>query len=118
MPFIVVRAAVMSREQELELKSRIGRAVSLVPGKNEASLLLCFEPGCRLYLGGQEAQAVYVTTDFFGNEDHVGFDRFAAAVSQAFYDVLGVPPENVFVRFGDISVWSTGGAAFDIAHLR
>ena len=49
---------------------------------------------------------------------HVGFDRFAAAVSRAFDDVLGVPPENVFIRFGDIGVWSAGCAAFDIARLR
>ena len=67
---------------------------------------------------GAEAPAALISADFFGSEDHVGFDRFAAAVSRAFDDVLGVPPENVFIRFGDIGVWSAGCAAFDIARLR
>ena len=108
----------MSREQELDLKSRIGQAVSLVPGKSEASLLLCFEPPCRLYLRGAEVPAALISADFFSSEDYVGFDRFAAAVSRAFCDVLSVPPENAFIRFGDIGVWSAGCAAFDIAGLR
>ena len=119
MPFVTVRtSAAMSRKQELDLKSSIGQAVSLVPGKSEASLLLCFEPPCRLYLRGAEVPAALISADFFSSEDHVGFDRFAAAVSRAFDDVLGVPPENVYIRFGDIGVWSAGCAAFDIARLR
>ncbi len=119
MPFVTVRtSAAMDRGQELELRTRIGRAVSLVPGKSEASLLLCFEGAGRMYLRGQEALSAYITAEFFGNEDHAGFNRFAAAVSRSFYDVLGVPAENVFIRFGDIDVWSAGNATFDIAMFR
>ena len=57
MPFVTVRtSAAMSREQELDLKSRIGQAVSFVPGKSEASLLLCFEPAVCICTGQKRRQ--------------------------------------------------------------
>ena len=43
MPFIISRVNVsISREQEIELKTQLGKAIELVPGKSEAYLLLSF----------------------------------------------------------------------------
>lgn len=45
MPFITCKVnRPVSREQEVELKARIGKAIELVPGKSEQYLLLSFEP--------------------------------------------------------------------------
>lgn len=40
MPFILARVSTpVSKEQEIEIKSRLGRAIKLVPGKSEEYLL-------------------------------------------------------------------------------
>ena len=53
MPFVMVRVnRPVSREQERRMKSWLGKAIELLPGKSEASLLAGFEDNCRLYLRG------------------------------------------------------------------
>ena len=49
MPFIKAKVSCpISQEQESELKTGIGKAIELVPGKSEEYLLLEFEDNCRL----------------------------------------------------------------------
>lgn len=44
MPFIKVKTSCpITKEQESELKARLGKAIELIPGKSEAYLLLEFE---------------------------------------------------------------------------
>ena len=48
MPFIKAKVSCpISPEQEIELKSRMGKAIELVPGKSEEYLLLEFEDNAR-----------------------------------------------------------------------
>ena len=48
MPFIISRTSrSISREQEQQLKTRLGKAIELVPGKSEQYLMLGFEDNCR-----------------------------------------------------------------------
>jgi phenylpyruvate tautomerase PptA (4-oxalocrotonate tautomerase family) len=120
MPFVHVNVNVpVSPAQEAELKRRFGRAIAQVPGKSEQYLLLCFHDRCRLWLrGDNETPIAYVEASIFGNEDHRGFDRFASGVTAALGEVLGVPAENVYIKFDDISVWSAGSCTFDRADFR
>lgn len=120
MPFVTSRVNVpISAEQETDLKSRIGKAIELIPGKSEAYLLLSFEDNCRLWLrGDNKAPIAYIETNVFGNEDHSGFEHFAYAVTEAFSAILHIPPENVYIKFDDIKVWSVSGMAFDRSRFR
>ena len=59
MPFIISRISIpVSREQELELKAWLGKAIELVPGKSEEYLLLGFEDNCRLWLRGDDSEPI------------------------------------------------------------
>ena len=54
MPFIKSKVSVpLSKEQEAEIKTKIGKAIELVPGKSETYLLLEFDDNCRLWLRGK-----------------------------------------------------------------
>lgn len=49
MPFIKVKTSCpITNEQEVRIKSLMGKAIELVPGKSEEYLLLEFEDQCRL----------------------------------------------------------------------
>ena len=115
MPFVIAKVNMpVTKEQEVELKSQTGRAIENVPGKNENYLLFGIEDNCRFYLRGNGEQKVaYIQADIFGNEDHMGFDRFGAEMTRAFHDVLGIPLENIYIRFDDIRAWSVGGQFVD-----
>lgn len=53
MPFLISKVNIpVSPEQEQELKSKLGKAIELVPGKSEETLFLCVEDQCRLWLRG------------------------------------------------------------------
>ena len=59
MPFIKAKVSCqISEEQEIELKAGIGKAIELVPGKSEESLLLEFEDNCRLWLRGRNEESI------------------------------------------------------------
>lgn len=114
MPFVVTRANVpITQDQERELKERFGRAIAHVPGKSEAGLLLAFEENARLWLAGGDEPLAYVEASVFANEGHAGYAAFAAEVTAALGDVLGISAERIYVRFSDIPVWSVGDMVVD-----
>ena len=49
MPFIDSKVSVsLSKEQETELKTRLGQAISLIPGKSESWLMTGFQDNYHL----------------------------------------------------------------------
>ena len=115
MPFIKSKVScAMSKAQEVELKTRLGKAIELVPGKSEDYLLLEFEDECRLWLrGGQDAPIAYIEAAVFGNESHAGYDQFTREVTRAFYEVLGIRPDRIYIKYEDIGVWGVQGMCVD-----
>lgn len=111
MPFVIASVNTpMSDDQKIEIKTRIGKAIEHLPGMNETNLLLGLEEKKDFYLRGDGQQKIaYIRADVFGNEGHVGFSGFGAAMTAVFCEVLGIPPENIYIRFGDIQAWSVGG---------
>lgn len=115
MPFIFSKVNVsLSKEQELLLKSQLGKAIALVPGKSEEYLLAGFEGGCHLYLRGDDKEPIaYVEADIFGNEEHTGYDRLTIAITKMFGEVLGIAPDHVYVNYRDIPGWGVSSLYID-----
>lgn len=115
MPFIVSRTNVtISDEQEQRLKTLLGKAIELVPGKSEQALMLVFEPMSHIWLRGDNATATaYIEVSVWGNEHHRGYEMLTAEITRIFNQVLNVEPENVYVRYADIPCWGAAGMTFD-----
>ena len=111
MPFIKCKVSCeMTKAQEIELKRRFGAAIDLVPGKSEEYLLLEFEANCHLWLRGNNAELIsYIEAAIFGSESHAGYQAFTAEVAKIFQEVLGIAPENCYIKYEDITAWSVGG---------
>ncbi|MBQ9030010.1 MAG: hypothetical protein IJ106_00975 [Parasporobacterium sp.] len=120
MPFIKVKTSCpISKEQEITLKSLLGKAIELVPGKSEEYLLLEFEDNSRLWLRGEYTEPIaYIEAAIFGNESHAGYPDFTAKVSEIFRDVLGIAAENLYIKYEDIPAWSVGSQYIDIRMFR
>ena len=115
MPFIMSKVNVpVSAEQELQIKSRLGKAMEILPGLSEKYLLAGIEANCHLYLRGEkDLPTAFVQVSVFGNEIHFGYEKFSVAVTEIFVDVLNIPPQNVYIKFSDLDCWSVGGKFFD-----
>ncbi|KQN46773.1 hypothetical protein ASE93_11670 [Serratia sp. Leaf50] len=115
MPFIMSRVNIpLSNEQEMALKAGLGQAISLVPGKSEASLLLGFEDAYRLYLSGDKSLPMaYITVAVFGNHGHCGYEPLSEAICELFHRVLNIDPLRIFINYEDITAWSMAGWTFD-----
>ncbi|HID2523632.1 phenylpyruvate tautomerase MIF-related protein [Klebsiella pneumoniae] len=114
MPFIISRVNIpLSHEQEMALKAGLGQAISLVPGKSEASLMLGVEDAYHLYLNGDNAQPMaYITVAVFSNRCHRGYEQLSMAICQIFHRVLEIDPARIFINYEDIPAWSVAGRAF------
>ena len=115
MPFIKIKTSTeITPEQEVKIKSGLGQAICLVPGKSEQYLLLEFEDRCRLWLRGQNDDPIaYIEAAIFGNENHEGVDAFTAAVTRIFSEELNIRLENIYIKFEDIGVWGAAGMCID-----
>lgn len=55
MPFINSKVNItLSEEEKTALKTRLGQAISLIPGKSESWLMIGFEDNCSLYFKGKK----------------------------------------------------------------
>lgn len=115
MPFIISRVNIpLSDEQETALKAGLGQAISLVPGKSEASLMLGFEDSYHLYLNGENSLPMaYITVAVFSNHCHRGYGQLSGAISQLFHCILDIDPARIFINYEDIPAWSVAGRTFD-----
>jgi len=115
MPFIISRVTQkITEEQEQVLKTRLGKAIELVPGKSEEYLLLGFEGGYHLWLRGDNSRPIaYIQANIFGNEGHLGYDAFSLEVTKIFHEVLGIPEDRIYINYTDIPDWAVGGMNVD-----
>ena len=114
MPFIISKVnKKISKEQELEIKKCLGKAIEYVPGKSEEYLLVGFEDNYKFYLRGKDVPTACIEVSIFGNEDHIGFDKLSECITEVFHNVLDIPKENIYIKFNDISSWSVNGMFID-----
>lgn len=107
MPFINSKINIkITQEQEEEIKSRLGKAIELIPGKSESWLMVGFEDDYHLYFKGENVQKiVFVEIKVFGNENKGAFEKMTEAVCDIYEDVLGINPANIYVKYETATNW-------------
>lgn len=106
MPFIDVRAnCPVTGEQETLLKAGLGKAISLIPGKSESSLMVQIAPECRMWFGGSEAGPIVMAkVSIYGTAAEGSFEKFGEAAVALFRQVLGA--EHVYVKLDETIDWA------------
>ncbi len=96
------------------LKKRLGQAIANVPGKSEEVLMVGFQDNYSLYLRGNgDEPLAYIEVAIFGTEHHLGYQGLNADITQAFYDVLGIEPDHLYIKYDDITSWGVQGQFID-----
>ena len=115
MPFIISRVNIdITEDEEIRIKSALGKAIELVPGKSEAYLMIIFEKNTYIWLRGNNGESfAYIEVKIFGNEAHYGYDAFTKMVTEIYSRILSIKPENIYLIYEDIKTWGVRGLTFE-----
>ena len=114
MPFINSKVSVpMSPEKKEQVKTRLGEAITLVPGKSENWLMVGFEDACDLYFqGNQNGPAAFVEVKIYGSAGREAFDKLTGTICQIFTQELGIPSDRIYVKYEEVEHWGWNGSNF------
>lgn len=97
----------------MELKTRLGQAISLIPGKSENWLMTGFEDNYHLYFRGDNSQPMaFVEVKVFGQENPAAFEKMTAGITKIFGEVLGIAADHIYIKYEAVSNWGWNGGNF------
>jgi phenylpyruvate tautomerase PptA (4-oxalocrotonate tautomerase family) len=114
MPFIDSKVSVkVSKEQETELKSRLGQAISIIPGKSESWLMVGIEDEDSLYFRGDDSEPMaFIEVRIFGGPNRDAFEKMTAELTKIYGEVLGIAPDHMYIKYSATTDWGWNGSNF------
>lgn len=114
MPFIDSKVSVKTTpEQRKELKERLGKAISIIPGKSESWLMLDLADEQNMYFKGNgDEPTAFVSVNVFGSPDKAAFDKMTAEVTKIYNEVLGIAPDRLYIKYAASTDWGWNGSNF------
>lgn len=114
MPFINSKINVkVTPEQKDILKTRLGQAIALIPGKSESWLMLGFEDNYDLYFKGQRFdKMVFVEVKIFGDASKSALSSLTIEICNIYNEELGVPKDMIYVKYELVEHWGWNGGNF------
>lgn len=103
----------LPKEKERILKSKLGKAISLIPGKSENWLMLTFEDDCRMYFKGDDSQPMaFVEVKIYGKSNEGVYRKLTAAITEIYQQELGIDPSRIYVKYEETDYWGWNGNNF------
>ena len=114
MPFINTKVSVaLSEEKEQVIKSKLGQAIALIPGKSESWLMTNFEDQCHLYFRGDNSEPIaFVEVKVYGKENPSAFDALTGAICKILNEELGITADHIYVEYQATGNWGWNGGNF------
>ncbi len=114
MPYIKtsVSREITPQAQE-NIKTKLGQAIALIPGKSESWLMLSFEDNMRMYFKGDCSEDyAYIEVSIFGSTSDAAYDRLTAAICEIINEELGIASHNIYVKYEESTHWGWNGNNF------
>ena len=103
----------VTKEQETELKSRLGQAISLIPGKSESWLMVGIEDDYHLYFRGEDSEPMaFIEVRIFGGPNRDAFEKMTAEITKIYGDVLGIAADHMYIKYSATTDWGWNGGNF------
>ena len=113
MPFINIKTNVtVSKEKSEQIKSSLGKSISLLPGKSETWLMIEIEQSQLMYFQGSNNPCAMVKVDIYGSSSKDNYNKLASAITSLLNEELDINSDRIYVRFEEVSNWSYSGSLF------
>ena len=107
MPMIVTHTTeVITSEKKDALTRALGEAITLLPGKTEAYLMLEFQGECDMaFHGDTTLPLAFVEVKILGKSTPAAYGDLTARICDIMKDILGVPTDGTYVKYEEIQYW-------------
>jgi len=114
MPYINTKTTVaISDEKKDAIKTKLGKAIELIPGKSETWLMLSFEGESDMYFkGSNDKPLAFIDVKIFGKSSQEAYSKFTKAITTIISDELGIQPDCIYVKYEEASIWGWNGSNF------
>lgn len=114
MPYINTRTNVnITKEKEIEIKKKLGKAIELIPGKSENWLMVSFEDQRPMYFKGESDTGIaFVEVKLFGRADSGSYNKLTAEITKILEDELDIPRNHIYVKYEEVNHWGWNGSNF------
>ena len=111
MPFINVKTNVeVPESKRINIKSALGQAIEILPGKSEIWLMVNIEPECMLWFQGEDLPASMVEVSLLGGVPANVYDKFTEQLCHIIETELSIPRGRIYVKFIETEHWGWKGS--------
>ena len=113
MPFINIKTnAEINNEKADKIKSKLGLAITAVPGKSEGWLMVGMQDNYKLYFKGNDAPAAMVEVSLYGNASSNALTTLTNNITGILLDELGISSDRIYVSYMCTQNWGWNGSNF------
>ncbi len=97
----------------MELKAAFGRAISAIPGKSEAYLMVSIEDEQKIWLAGENDRPMaFLDVRILGHAKAEDYSRMTGVLCKDMEQILGIAPADVYVTYFETDNWGWNGKNF------
>lgn len=111
MPFISINTAQkLTKENKNNIKTEIGKKISIIPNKREEVLMIQFADGVSTYFAGIEnPNAAYIDIKCYKQATFEDNQKFAEAINAIMLQEAGIESSDLYLTISEYSTWGTKG---------
>lgn len=111
MPFVNIKTnADITTEKAEILKSKCGKAISILPGKSENNLMLNFEGGKTMFKAGRTDLSAFIEVRIYGKSTKDAYDALTVELTKIMNDEFEITAGNVFINYMEFPMWGINGS--------
>lgn len=114
MPYIhTTTTAKLTDAKKDTLAKRFGKAISVIPGKTEAHLMLGFQDETPMYFAGENDKPMaFIEVKILGTSTKEHFSNLTAEICTILGEELGISGDCVYVEYVEATHWGWNGSNF------
>ena len=110
MPYIATTSNIsISGRKKEAIKERMGKAIELIPGKNEDWLMLSCRDNVSMYFRGEDEPCAICTVKLYGSASEEAYNALTSALTDILVEELELDPARVYVAYEEIGTWGWNG---------
>lgn len=114
MPYISTKVTTkITHEQELALREKYAKSITLLPGKSNAHLMLSFEENCRLHFAGENNFPIaFIEVSLLGKSTKEGYAALTKQICADICEVFNSDDFVTYVKYCETETWGMNGTNF------
>lgn len=104
MPFINVMTNSEIKDKNA-LKSELGNAITAIPGKSEAWLMVKLEDKADMYFKGSDEPCAMFEIAIFGSADKSAYEDLTKRICSLSEKYLSVKSDRTYVKYNEFDKW-------------